>query len=33
MGYEKVVDDGDGKLDWIEAELPTESGHKHGEGK
>jgi rhodanese-related sulfurtransferase len=33
MGYENVVDYGGGKSDWIEAGLPTESEHKHGEGR
>jgi len=29
MGYTNVKDYGGGKSDWIEAGLPTESGHKH----
>jgi rhodanese-related sulfurtransferase len=33
MGYANVVDYAGGKSDWIEAGLPTESEHKHGEGR
>jgi rhodanese-related sulfurtransferase len=33
MGYKNVKDYAGGKSDWIEAGLPTESGHKHGEGR
>jgi rhodanese-related sulfurtransferase len=29
MGYANVKDYADGKSDWIEAGLPTESDHKH----
>lgn len=29
MGYTNVKDYGGGKSDWVEAGLPTESGHKH----
>jgi rhodanese-related sulfurtransferase len=33
MGYENVKDYGGGKSDWVEAGLPTESEHKHQEGR
>ena len=29
MGYTNVKDYAEGKSDWIEAGLPTESEHKH----
>jgi rhodanese-related sulfurtransferase len=29
MGYKNVKDYAEGKSDWIEAGLPTESGHEH----
>jgi rhodanese-related sulfurtransferase len=33
MGYKNVKDYASGKSDWIEAGLPTESEHKHQEGR
>jgi rhodanese-related sulfurtransferase len=33
MGYANVKDYAGGKSDWVEAGLPTESDHRHHEGR